>query len=50
MKNILLANVPFSSEERKQLIKKVHAINPSFVHMSDDEKFVYQFCSNNERI
>ena len=41
---------PFYSEERKQLFKKVHSINPSFVHMSDDEKFVYLFCSNDERI
>ena len=28
----------------------MHSINPSFVHMSDDEKFVYLFCSNDERI
>ena len=41
---------PFYSEERKQLFKKVHSINPSFVHMSDDENFVYLFCSNDEQI
>ena len=41
---------PFYSEERKHLFKKVHSINPSFVHMSDDAKFVHLFCSNDERI
>ena len=45
-----IVQCPFNSDARKQLFKKVHSINPRFVHMSDDEKFVYLFCSNDERI
>ena len=45
-----IVQCPFHSDERKQLYEKVHLIKPSFVQMSNDEQFLYLFCSNDERI
>ena len=48
MKSILFSNVLFIA--MKQLFENVHSLNPSFVYMTDDEKFAYLFRSNDERI
>ena len=37
-KNISLSNVPIIAMKAKQLIDKMHYINPGLMHMSDDEK------------
>ena len=48
MKSILFSNVLFIA--MKQLFENVHSLNPSFVYITDDEKFAYLFRSNDERL